>query len=274
MRTKPTIWGIVAIALTGVVFVVPFIFILMQASKPLAEANLLQFSWPTEMRLFQNLQEAFAARDYMMLGAFFNSIMLTVVSVTLLVILGAMVGWIWQRRPGRTSKIVNVLVIAGLTLPPAVVPTIWVLQSMGLFKTMSGLILVEIAFGLPFCIILFRAFISTIPREIDEAAIIDGAGAIRLFFQVIFPMLRSVMITVIILQTVTIYNDFENPLYFLPGAGNETVQTALFNFKSQFLTQYNLLFASVLIIIIPPLVMFVIFNRKIVDGMTAGALKG
>lgn len=274
MRASRISWGLLAILLTGVIFVVPFVFILLTASKPLAESNLLQFSWPSQFQLIENLQEAFAARDYMMIGAFFNSIMLTVSSVTLLVILGAMVGWIWQRRPGRIGKIVNVIVIAGLTLPPAVVPTIWVLQSLGLFKTMSGLILVEIAFGLPFCIILFRAFVSTIPREIDEAAIVDGAGAIRLFFQVIFPMLRSVVITVIILQAVTIYNDFENPLYFLPGSGNETVQTALFNFKSQFLTQYNLLFASVLIIIIPPLIMFIIFNRKIVDGMTAGALKG
>lgn len=274
MRASRYAVGLAAIIITGVFFVVPFLFILLTASKPLAESNLLEFTWPSQFQLFENLQAAFAARDFMMIGAFFNSIVLTVASVSLLVILGAMVGWIWQRRPGRVSKIVNVIVIAGLTLPPAVVPTIWVLQSLGLFKTMSGLILVEIAFGLPFCIILFRAFISTIPREIDEAAIIDGAGAIRLFFKVIFPMLRSVVITVIILQAVTIYNDFENPLYFLPGAGNETVQTTLFNFKSQFLTQYNLLFAAILIIVIPPLIMFIIFNRKIVDGMTAGALKG
>ena len=274
LRSRQTMWGIVAIALTGVIFLLPFVFILLTASKPLAESNLLQFSWPSEFLLWENLKEAIAARDYMMLGAFFNSVTLTVISVTLLVLFSAMVGWIWARRPGKIASIVNLIVIGGLTLPPAVVPTIWVLQSVGLFKTMSGLVLVEVALGLPFCIILFRAFIAGIPREIEEAAIVDGAGPIRLFFQVIFPMLRSVVVTVVILQTVTIYNDFENPLYFLPGAGNETIQTALFNFKSQFLTQYNLLFASVLLIVIPPLIMFILFNRKIVDGMTAGALKG
>ena len=274
LRSRQTMWGIVAIALTGVIFLLPFVFILLTASKPLAESNLLQFSWPSEFLLWENLKEAIAACDYMMLGAFFNSVTLTVISVTILVLFSAMVGWIWARRPGKIASIVNLIVIGGLTLPPAVVPTIWVLQSVGLFKTMSGLVLVEVALGLPFCIILFRAFIAGIPREIDEAAIVDGAGPIRLFFQVIFPMLRSVVVTVVILQTVTIYNDFENPLYFLPGAGNETIQTALFNFKSQFLTQYNLLFASVLLIEIPPLIMFILFNRKIVDGMTAGALKG
>ena len=82
--------------------------------------------------------------------------------------------------------------LSGLIIPPAVVPTIWVLQKLGLFRTMPGLILVEVAFGLSFCILLFRAFIATIPRELDEAAIIDGAGPLRLFFRVIFPLLRSV----------------------------------------------------------------------------------
>ena len=113
---------------------------------------------------------------------------------------------------------------------------------------MPGLILVEIAFGLAFCILLFRAFISTIPRELDEAAMIDGAGPIRLFFRVIFPLLRSVIVTVIVLESVLIFNDFQNPLYFLPGDENATVQLTLFNFQSQFNTQYNLLFADMLLI--------------------------
>jgi raffinose/stachyose/melibiose transport system permease protein len=161
-----------------------------------------------------------------------------------------------------------------LIVPPAVVPTIWVLQTIGLFKTMPGLILIEIAFGLPFCILLFRAFISTVPRELDEAAIVDGAGPVQVFFRVIFPVLRSVVITVIILQSVFVYNDFANPLYFLPGTQNATVQLTLFNYRSQFTTQFNLLFANILLVMIPALIMFIIFNRKIVEGMAAGSVKG
>ena len=87
-------------------------------------------------------------------------------------------------------------------------------------------------------------------------------------------MLRSVIITVIILQSVFVYNDFQNPLYFLPGTQNATIQVTLLNFQSQFLTQYNLLFATILLVTIPPLVMFIIFNRKIVEGMAAGSVKG
>jgi raffinose/stachyose/melibiose transport system permease protein len=166
------------------------------------------------------------------------------------------------------------LVLAGLIVPPAVVPTIWVLQTIGLFKTMPGLIFIEIAFGLPFCILLFRAFISTVPRELDEAAIVDGAGPLQVFFRVIFPVLRSVVITVIILQSVFVYNDFQNPLYFLPGTQNATVQLTLFSFRSQFTTQFNLLFANILLVMLPALIMFIIFNRKIVEGMAAGSVKG
>lgn len=132
----------------------------------------------------------------------------------------------------------------------------------------------EIAFGLSFSILLFRAFISTIPRELDEAAIIDGASPMRLFFRVIFPTLRSVVVTVVVVQSVAIFNDFTSPLYFLPGEEHATVQLTLFNFQSQFNTSYNLLFMDILLITVPPLVMFLLFNRHIVAGMTAGAVKG
>ena len=115
---------------------------------------------------------------------------------------------------------------------------------------------------------MFRAFVSTIPRELDEAAIIDGAGPLRLFFGVIFPLLRSVIVTVIVVQSVAVFNDFVNPLYFLPGDENATVQLTLYNFQSQFSTQYNLLFMDILLITIPPLIMFLFFNRQIVAGMT------
>jgi raffinose/stachyose/melibiose transport system permease protein len=253
---------------------VPFAFVFLTASKPLAEANLLQFSWPSQFVLFDNLRQALQARDYLLVIAYINSFILTVASVTGLVIFASMVAYVWQRRPSRLNPVISILVLAGLIVPPAVVPTIWVLQTIGLFKTMPGLIFIEIAFGLPFCILLFRAFISTVPRELDEAAIVDGAGPVQVFFRVIFPVLRSVVMTVIILQSVVVYNDFQNPLYFLPGTQNATVQLTLFNFRSQFTTQFNLLFANILLVMIPALIMFIIFNRKIVEGMAAGSVKG
>lgn len=266
--------GLLAIAASVVVFVIPFAFIVLTAVKSAEEAARLDFSWPTEIALVANLVEVVQTRDYILVIAFINSAVLTVVSVTGMVVLAAMVAFVLQRRVGRWTPVANFLVLAGLIIPPAVVPTIWVLQGLNLFGTLPGLILVEVAFGLSFSILLFRAFISSIPRELDEAALIDGAGPLRLFFRVIFPVLRSVVVTVIVVQSVAVFNDFTNPLYFLPGEENATVQLTLFNFQSQFSTSYNLLFTDILLITIPPLVMYLFFNRQIVAGMTSGAVKG
>ncbi len=275
MRSYSRYWlSGVALLTFAVVFLVPFAFIALTAMKSAQEASLLEFSWPSQFQAVQNFKDVLAARDYMLIIAFINSTILTVSSVAILVVLSAMVAFVLQRRRSRWTGVINFLVLSGLIIPPAVVPTIWVLQKIGMFKTMQGLILIEVAFGLAFSILLFRAFIATIPRELDEAATVDGAGPVRLFFTVIFPLLRSVAVTVIVVQSVVIFNDFVNPLYFLPGEENATVQLTLYNFQSQFNTQYNLLFMNILLITIPPLVMFLFFNRQIVAGMTAGAVKG
>jgi raffinose/stachyose/melibiose transport system permease protein len=102
----------------------------------------------------------------------------------------------------------------------------------------------------------------------------DGAKPLRVFFEIMLPLLRPVVVTVIVVQSVVIFNDFTNPLYYLPGRENVTVQLTLYNFQSQFNTQFNLLFTNILLITIPPLIVFLFFNRQIVAGLTAGAIKG
>lgn len=276
MRNTAYRWtaGTIAIVLSIIIFIVPFVFIFLTASKTQAEATQLLFTWPTEWAFFSNVVEVIQTRDYILLRAFLNSTVLTVAAVALMVVLGAMVGYVLQRSRSRWNPLVNGLVLAGLIIPPAVVPTIWVLQGLELFKTLPGLIAVHVAFGLPFCVLLFRAFVSTIPKELDEAALIDGAGPVRLFFRVIFPLLKSVIITVIVVQAVAVFNDFTYALYFLPGDENATVQLTTYNFQAQAVSRWNLLFADILLITIPPLIMYIFFNRQIVAGMTAGSVKG
>ena len=272
-RTSYRYWaGTLGLVLTAVIFLVPFAFIVLTALKTRQEANQLEFSWPTEFALVENFLEVIQTRDFVVVIAFVNSTVLTVASVAIIVVLAAMVAFVLQRRKTRWTPFVNFLVLSGLIIPPAVVPTIWVLQGIRLFDTMAGLILIEVAFGLSFSILLFRAFISTIPREIDEAAIIDGASPLSVFFRVVLPLLKSVTVTVVVVQSVNIFNDFVHPLYFLPG--DPTVQLTLYNFQSQFQTSYNLLFMDILLITIPPLLLFIFFNRQIVAGMTSGAVKG
>ena len=273
-RTLGRVVGIVAILLSIVIFLIPFAFILLTASKTAADASELNFTLPSPFVLMDNIQTVLTTQNFLILRAFINSTTLTVFSVVIMVILSAMTGYVLQRRSSRWNPVINFLVLAGLIVPPAVVPTIWVLQGLGLFKQMPGMILVNVAFGLSFCILLFRAFVSTIPRELDEAAIVDGAGPLRLFFSVILPLLKPVVITCVVVQAVNVFNDFTGPLYFLPGNENVTVQLTLYNYQSDTLNQWNLLFTDILLITIPVLVMYIIFNRQIVAGMTSGAVKG
>jgi raffinose/stachyose/melibiose transport system permease protein len=136
------------------------------------------------------------------------------------------------------------------------------------------MIMIEVAFTLPFATLILRAFMASIPREIDEAAIMDGASPLRVFSSIILPLLQPAIITVIVVSSVGIYNDFVGPLYFLPGSENVTAQLTLYSFISQFNSSWNLLFADVIVVTIPPLIMFIFFQKQLVAGLTAGAVKG
>jgi raffinose/stachyose/melibiose transport system permease protein len=266
--------GMIALGLASVIFIMPFVYIIFMAVKTKKEAALFLFTWPSEWHFWANLMDVIEARNYMLLLAYFNSTLITVGAVTLLVIFGAMVGYVLQRRRSGWNRLIYACILLGLMVPPAVVPTIWVLQGLGLFKTIHGMIFIQVAYGLAFSVLLYRSFIGTIPRDLDEAAIIDGARPWQVFFRVILPLLRPVTITLIVVQSIAIFNDFTNPLYYLPGKENVTVQLTLFNFQTQFQSQFNLLFMNILLVTIPPLLVFIFFNRQIVAGMTAGAVKG
>jgi raffinose/stachyose/melibiose transport system permease protein len=270
-----TVWvDAVTLLIAGIVFVVPFVFIFLTAAKTRAEAALFAFSWPSQFQLVENIREVMAFGDSRMFRALWNSTVLTVSSVTLIVLLSALVAFVLQRRQDRMASVVSSIMLAGLIIPPAVVPTIFLLQWLGIYKTLFGLIMVEVAFTMPFSILIFRAFMASIPQELDEAAIMDGASPLRVFLSIILPLLKPAIVTVIVTSSVGIYNDFTGPLYFLPGSENVTAQLTLYSFISQFNSQWNLLFADVLVITILPLVMFMFFQRQIVSGMTAGAIKG
>lgn len=263
----------ISVLLTLIVFGLPFYFVIINAVKDSKESALLNMTWPSSFHMIENIKAVLTTQDGMVVRAFYNSIMITILSIAILIIVGAMAGYVLQRKTSKVSPFFNFLILAGLIIPPAIVPTIWVLEGVGLFKTMPGIILVEVALHLPFTVLLYKGFMATLPREIDEAALIDGCGKFRLFFHIILPLLKPVSATVIVLTAVGIYNDFVNPLYFYPGAQNATLQLTLYNFTSMYNTQWNLLFTNILLISLPPLILFIFFNKKIVAGMTAGSVK-
>ena len=198
-----SVWvDVAALVVIGIVFVVPFMFIFLTAAKTRPEAALFEFSWPSKFQLIENIRDVMAFGDNRMFLALWNSTLLTVGSVTLIVLFSALVAFVMQRRRDRVASVVSSVMLAGLIIPPAVVPTIFLLQWIGLYKTLLGLIMVEVAFTLPFATLIFRAFMASIPSEIDEAAIMDGASPLRVFFSIILPLLRPAIITVIVVSSV------------------------------------------------------------------------
>jgi raffinose/stachyose/melibiose transport system permease protein len=193
----------VAFVVVAIVFLVPFAFIVLTAAKSQAEAALIEFSWPSPFQLLQNIRDVLAYGDNRVLLSLWNSLVLTVLSVTLFA--SALVAFVMQRRGGGLlASTASSVILAGLIIPPAVVPTIFLLQTLGIYETMFGLIMVEVAFALLFAILVLRAFVVSIPREIDEAALIDGASSLRLFFSIILPLLWPAVVTVIVVQSVAI----------------------------------------------------------------------
>ena len=270
-----SIWAdIIGVLLTVIIFILPFYFLVVNAAKGTSESFRLNMSPPKKWLLFHNIGKVVSDHDWHVLRSTYNSFILTIFSVFFLVIISGMTGFVMHRKRNRASSIANVLVLTALVIPPAIVPTIWVLQRLHLYKTLAGMIAIEVAYGLAFAILIFRNFIGTIPKEIDEAAIVDGCTGWNLYFRIIFPLLKPVTITIGIIATAAVFNDFTNPLYYLPGDENATLQQTLFAYVSRYSTQYNLLFSDILYITAFPLLAFIFFNKRIVSGMTAGSIKG
>ncbi|MGN8630599.1 carbohydrate ABC transporter permease [Blautia sp. HCP3S3_G3] len=272
-KRRLLIADILGVLVTVIIFIIPFYFMFVNSLKSQQEANLLNIAWPSELH-FENYSAVFSYANYQLLTAYKNSIILTLFTVIGLIFTGAMAGYVIQRRNDRVMKTISWVIMLGLMIPAAILPTINLLQKLHIYKTMFGMVMVEIALQTPFTVMLFRGYMASIPTELEEAARIDGCNPWQVFIQIINPLLKPIRATVIILTAVTTFNDFTNPLYFLPGADNTTVQLTLYNYKGQFSSSYNMLFADIILITIPMLILFIFFNKRIVDGMVAGSVKG
>ena len=274
-KKHPLLWlDIITVILAITIFVTPFYFMLVNSLKNRLESNRLNIEWPSDGLHFENFATVIQAERFMIVRAFVNSIQIAAGSVIFLIAICSLGGYILQRLKSRFLSGINLLILTGLMLPPAVLPTIWVMNFIGIYRTLFGMILVEVALHIPFCTMLYRGYTASLPRELEEAAYVDGCGSWFMFLRIIFPLMLPVTSTVSILQFVGVFNDFVNPLYFLPGSRNPTVQLTLYNFMDQFDTSMNLVYADVILITILPFVLFMFFNKKIVSGITAGAIKG
>lgn len=275
MKTKKSLilQDIVGLFVSIFIFVLPFVFMIFNSLKERKEANFLHFAFPKKV-LWANYKEVIQTSNYAIMRAFKNSLLITLFSLILLIVMCSMAAYSIQRRNDKQTNILTSLFMAGLMLPPAILPTIWVMQYLHIYKTMFSMVMIETALQMPFTILLYRGFMSTVPKEMEEASYMDGCSKLRVYAQIIFPLLKPITATVIILDAVTIFNDFMNPLYFFPGKDNITVQLTLYNFMGKFTSSYNLLFADTILITLPMFLLFIIFNKKIIAGMSQGSVKG
>lgn len=273
-RVRAWIVGVIAIVVSVVVFLVPFAFVVLQSAKTPDDASTLAFTWPQEWQFFDNLVAVLQSNDGLIWRAFFNSAVLTVGSVIVMVILSAMAGYVLARKRSKWGPLVNFFVLAGLIVPPAVVPTIWVLQGVGLYKTMPGMILIEATFGLSFCILMFRSFFGTVPRELDEAAVLDGASRFRVYWSIAMPLSKAALAALAIFVFLGSWNDFLWP--FIATNSNEmrTLPVGLTVFVGEYWSERGLVMAGATMATVPVLIVYAIFQRQIIQGFVLSGLKG
>lgn len=265
---------ILLVALTFVTHWLIFYFVIITACKTTGEAAQLTLKLPGEWDLLENIAYIFQYQHHALLKAFKNSAVITVGSVLFLVFTSSATALIMQRRAGLLSRTSNKLIVAGLIVPASVIPTYWMLNMLHVANTLFGLCLVEVATMFPFAVMLYKGYISSVPREIDEAAVIDGCGPIALYTKIIFPLIKPITATVVILRSVLIYNDFQNPQYYMSGSSTQTVQLFVYSLKSAWTTDYGHLFTAAIVVSLPLILLYIFLNQKILEGMTAGSVKG
>jgi raffinose/stachyose/melibiose transport system permease protein len=228
---------------------------------------------PTSRPTFDNFVTAWNESGLGM--ALVNSVIITVVSVTILVFLSAMAGYGIARATSRLSAPIFYTFLVGLFLPfqLGLVPLYKAMQAAGLLGSVVPLILIYIGLRMPFTVFLFVAFIRGIPIEYDESASMDGASGFQTFFRIVLPLTRPVVGTAIILNSFFTWNDFLTPLLYLTGTTTRTVPVAIFSFVGEYSTDWPLVFASLIIGILPIVIVFVLVQKTLIKGFASG-IKG
>jgi raffinose/stachyose/melibiose transport system permease protein len=258
----------VAVLLLGI----PFWLVLSTAGKNQAEALNPNLTPPSQWQILENFSQVFS--EGRMLTGFFGSLLVMVPAVFGVLILGSMAAWILGRRGGKGMAIVYAVAISGIVLPPAVVTIVLLLRQMGLAGTAVGMIGVYMGMYLSTVIFFVTGFVRTIPRELEEAARVDGASPVKVFVRIILPLLVPVLATATILICLYIWNDVFYAL-FVVGGRLDTLPLNLYQVASAglYLQNWHLIFAYITLMSLPLLITFVIAQRKIISGITSGAVK-
>lgn len=209
-----------------------------------------------------------------LISSFFNSLLYATCSDIIIVAFVAAAAYVISRNCHGINKLLYGFIISGIAIPVNNVALMKVLQTLQLVNTRIGIILVYAAINIPLSLFLAYGFINTIPRDIDEAAIIDGCSPRQLFFKVILPLLTPINSTLFVLNFMAVWNDFTMPLYYLNNSTKWPMTLAVYNFFGAFENSWNLVSADIILTIIPVLLVFILGQKYIVGGMSSGAVKG
>lgn len=262
----------IVMVLATVAYMFPLYIMISMSFKTAAEAAGSPIA-PPQSAYFDNYATAWSEAD---LGrALINSLIVTVISITVAVLIGAMAGYAIVRGTRRWSTPKLVLFLLGLMIPGqlGMVPLYTLMRDLGLLQSHLSLIIYYVGSLMPMTVFLYAGFLKTVSPTFEEAAKIDGAGWWQTFSRVVFPLLRPVTGTVIIINAINTWNDFLTPMLYLAGTPNRTLPVAVFSFQGEFASEWGLIFAGMVIAALPVLVVYFFLQRHIIQGF-AGGLKG
>lgn len=260
--------------LLSLIILIPFFLILVNSLKGYSDAIKLDLSFRgvSWKQIVENYTYVF--KEGGMLTAYKNSLFITAVSVILVIVSSSMAAFIIQRRKQRLTAFINYIIVTGMTLSTSIVCVMFILKSIGLSQSFAGLFLVYMAGCFPMGVFLYTGYLKSISIVLDESAIIDGCNTFMLFFKVIFPLLKPITVTFAIIVIMTIWNDFVTPLYLIGSPKRFTVVLTMYFFYGQKHSDWHLLFADIVLISAPVVIMYFVLQKYIVAGITAGAVKG
>jgi len=272
-RRRFSFLALTVLIILTVLVLIPVYYLVVTTFKSTAEAAANPMGLPSSFD-FSVYVDAFNKMQYP--RAFLNTFLITVGSVVGVVVFGSMAGYALNRKAkSRIAAITFLVLLTGLMFPyqMSILGLYEVIKTLGLMNNLLGVVLINIAVNLPFAALLFYSFASTIPKELEEAAAIDGAGVFRTFITIVFPLLRPAVVTVAILNTLSAWNDFMGPLYFLQSRSKQVILQEVYRNIGQFSTDWTSLFPMMVLGILPLLVFYLILQRQVIGGV-AGSIKG
>lgn len=269
---KTWILSIAALAV-GIVFVSPLYLVFVNSVKTVREIYLSPLGLPVEIS-WNNFGRVMEKIDFGQ--ALKNSLFFVVFGVAGLLVICSMAAYRLARHRTRVNKFVYLLLVSSILVPFQIVmiPLIKIIASIGLYNTRIGVLLAYYGYGIPFAVFLFYGFLSSIPREIEEAALIDGGSLFQVYRCIILPLLKPICVTVAVLDVLWIYNDFLLPFVLISDNELRTLPLVMYTFFTAYERPWDLAMASLTMVLTPAIIMFVILQKQITGGIVSGAVKG